>query len=217
MSRPGLLAALLAPLLLGDSGCAGAPQAVAPPPAPAPPPPPPVVAGATSLGPIEADTPGNLAALRETLRGFKVRPVNDGMFDDLHFAVSRGSELLFYVIPADDGAIFNVHIMSPTVVLANKPWRAGGAFTSPDYLSHCECWGAKPVCYRRGEHIAAAFDRDCDPSSLSTAAGRRVLRGARVHRAVWNPKPFDEGPDPDAGDAGGDPCDGAGADPCAGP
>ena len=211
MSRSGLLAALLL-------GCAGAPAPLPSPPAsaPAPAPPPPVIAGTTSIGPVTAETPANLAALREALPGFTVRPVNDGMFDELHFAVSRGGELLFYVITAEDGAIFNVHIMSPTVVIANKTWRPGAPFSSSDHLSYCDCWGAKPVCYRRGEHVAVAFDRECDSSGLATMAGRRVLQGQRIHRTVWSPKPFMEGPDPDD-DAGGDPCGAAGADPCAGP
>jgi hypothetical protein len=211
MSRPGLLAALLL-------GCAGAPAPVRPVTAPPTPPrvPPPLIVHASSIGPVTAETPANLAALREALPGYTVRPVNDGMFDELHFAVSRSGELLFYVIAAEDGAIFNVHIMSPAVVIANKAWRPGGPFSFSDHLSYCDCWGGKPVCYRRGEHVAVAFDRACDSSALGTVAGRRVLQGEAIHRTVWNPKPFMEGPDPDDA-AGGDPCGAAGGDPCAGP
>jgi hypothetical protein len=142
--------------------------------------------------------------------------MNDGMFEELHFAVYRGGELQFYVIRAEDGTIFNVHIMSPAAVIEDKPWHVGAAFGDPSYLTWCECWGGKPVCYRWGEHVAAAFDRECDSSTLGTPAGRKVLRGERIHRAVWSPKPFEEGPSPN--DTGLDPCGGGdGADPCAGP
>jgi hypothetical protein len=169
---------------------------------------------ASSVGPLTAEIPANLVGLREALPGFTVKPVNDGIFEELHFAVYRGGELQFYVIRAEDGSIFNVHIMSPAAVIEDKPWRVGSTVANLSYLTYCECWGGKPVCYRWGEHIAIAFDMGCDASALATPAGRKVLHSERIHRAVWSPRPFDEGPSPNDS---ADPCGGDGADPCAGP
>jgi hypothetical protein len=189
-------------------GCAG-PTAVAPPPAPAPPPPKGLALAARSVGPVTADTPANLVALREVLAGYTVKPSNRGMFSDLHFEVWKGDELLFHVIPADDGSIFNIHVVSKTVDIANRPWRVGARFTHASYITHCECWGQMPVCYRKGDHVAIAIERECGETGALSEESRRQFAGGPINRAVWNPKPFGDEPESQF--------DVADPDPCAGP
>ena len=170
------------------AGC-GAPAA--PPAAPAPPPPPFFTIRDRGIGPIGATTPANLTAIRELLgpKGFTVRPVNDGGVE-LH--VYDGDEHLFYVIPNDDGSLFNVHVVSSHVPITQHPeWVVGEPFVHSDLLTYCEPWGEHPVCWRDGDHVAVGFRIATD--GLDTQQGRRSLEGVRVQRAIWSPQPFQRG------------------------
>ena len=169
-----------------------------------------------SLGPITGKTPASLTALRELLGkdGYEVKPVNNS---GVEYHVFLKDELLFYVIPNDDGTLFNVHVVSSKVDIAQHPqWKIGAAFAGDDVLTHCECWGAHPVCFKKGDHVAVAFKRACD--GLDDERMRKVLTGVNLQRAVWSPTAF--GFDDDNG---GDPCGATpsvipgGADPCGGP
>ncbi len=171
-----------------------------------------------SIGPITGKTPANLTALRELLGkdGYTVRPVNK---DGLEYHVYLKDELLLYVTENDDGSLFNVHVVSGKIEIAQHPqWRIGAPFPPDDSLTTCECWGEHPVCFKAGDHVAVAFQRACD--GLDDERMRKVLTGVTVQRAVWSPTPFGL---EDNGD--GDPCGGArpgsvippGADPCGGP
>lgn len=153
-----------------------------------------------SLGPLTAKTPANLSDLRALFgtAGYTVDPVNNS---GIEFHVSLGKELLFYVIPNDDGSLFNVHVVSGKVEISQHPqWKVGQAFTGDGILTHCECWGEHPVCFKKGEHVAVAFERACD--GLDDARMRRVLSGVRIQRAVWSPQPF--GYDDDGSGGNGD-------------
>jgi hypothetical protein len=171
-----------------------------------------------SIGPITGKTPANLTALRELLGkdGYTVRPVNN---NGLEYHVFLNDELLFYVIENDDGSLFNVHVVSGKIEVAQHPqWRIAAPFPPDDVLTTCECWGEHPVCFKAGEHVAVAFKRGCD--GLDDERMRKVLTGVTVQRVVWSPTPFGL---EDEGD--GDPCGGrqpgsvipTGADPCGGP
>lgn len=197
---------IAATLVMLVAGCwSGTPPALAPA-APAPvvakPPSALLTMNVSSLGPITGATPANLAALRALFAkdGFAVKEV-DNAGPELH--VSQGDELLFYVIPNEDGSLFNVHVVSPKVAIAEHPqWKIGGPFTGDALLTECECWGEHPVCFRTGDHVAVAFQRACD--GLEDARMRRVLSGVTIQRAVWSPQPFgydsvDAQPDPCAG------------------
>lgn len=173
-----------------------------------------------SVGPLTADTAANLTAIRAVLnpRGLTVRPVNRS---GVEYHAFLGDELVLYVIPNDDGTLFNVHVTSPRVTIAEHPqWKIGGPFTGHELLSTCECWGTAPVCFKVGDHVAVAFDRACD--DLREPAARKALEGVRVQRAVWSPTPFKLDADADGfggngygGDGYGDPCGGDGSgDPC---
>jgi hypothetical protein len=157
-----------------------------------------------SLGPITKLTPANLAALRDLLGkdGYDVRPVNHSGIE-LH--VFLGDELMFYVIPNEDGTLFNVHAVSGKVEIEQHPqWKIGSPFAGDEILTSCECWGVHPVCFKKGDHVAVAFDRGCD--GLSDERMRKVLTGVRLQRAVWSPTPFgfdDENDAPSAGAPGG--------------
>lgn len=162
--------------------------------------------GVSSLGPITATTPANAAALTALLAhdGYTVRPVDR---NGVEFHVFLGEELLFYVIPNDDGSLFNVHAVSSKIGITEHPqWMIGAPFSGDAMLTNCECWGSQPVCYRAGDHVAVAFERSCD--GLSDARERRVLAGVRIQRAIWSPQPF-AGTDDHADDPGlPDPCGG---------
>ena len=173
---------------------------------------------ADSMGPITGKTPANLIALRELLGkdGYDVRPINN---NGVEFHVFLKDELLFRVVPNDDGSLFNVHVVSGKIEITQHPqWKIGAAFAGDDVLTTCECWGAHPVCFKTGEHVAVAFKRACD--GLDDERMRKVLAGVTVERAVWSPTPFGV---EDSGKS--DPCGGstpgsvipAGADPCGGP
>src|SRR5665647_2058696 len=175
-----------------------------------------------SFGPITAKTPANLTALRDLLGkdGYEVKPVNNS---GVEFHVFLRDELLFYVIPNDDGTLFNVHVVSGKVDIAQHPqWKIGAAFAGDEVLTHCECWGEHPVCFKKGDNVAVAFKRACD--GLDDERMRKVLTGVSLQRAVWSPKPFgyddDSGSNPDHGTPsvipnGADPC--GGGNPCGGP
>jgi hypothetical protein len=173
---------------------------------------------ADSMGPITGKTPANLTAIRELVGkdGYDVRPVNNSGIE-LH--VFLKDELLFRVIPNDDGSLFNVHVVSGKIEISPHPqWKIGAPFVGDDVLTTCECWGSHPVCFKTGEHVAVAFKRACD--GLDDERMRKVLAGVTVERAVWSPTPFGV---EDSGSS--DPCGGstpasvipAGADPCGGP
>ena len=174
---------------------------------------------ADSMGPITAKTPANITALRQLLGkdGYEVRPVHN---NGVEYHVLLEAELLFRVIPNEDGSLFNVHAVSGKVEIAQHPqWKIGAAFAGDDVLTTCECWGDHPVCFKTGEHVAVAFKRACD--GLDDERMRKVLAGVTVERAVWSPTPFGVASD----SSGSDPCGGstpgsvipAGADPCGGP
>jgi len=144
--------------------------------------------GTTSLGPITAETPANLTDLRALVNkdGLTVRPVNRSGVE-LHTFL--GDELLFYVIPNEDGTLFNVHVTSGKIKISQHPeWKIGEPFTGDHHLTHCECWGEHPMCFKKGDYVAVGFQRSCD--GLDSPANRKVLVGVNIQRAVWSPNPF---------------------------
>lgn len=158
---------------------------------------------AESVGPITGKTPANLSALRElfSTTGYEVRPVNN---HGVEYHVFLRDELLLYVIPNDDGSLFNVHVVSGKVEIEQHPqWKIGAPFAGDDLLTTCECWGAHPVCFRAGENVAVAFKRACD--GLEDERMRKVLTGVSVQRAVWSPTPYGTNDD----QSGSDPCGGS--------
>lgn len=140
-----------------------------------------------ALGPIRADTPATDEAIQAAVGSrYQVKSVDDRGIE-LH--VLLGEELLFYVIPNDDGSLFNVHCTSPKVAIAEHPeWIIGAPFQNSAPLTACECWGTRPMCFRSGDHVAVGFQIACD--NLDSPAGRKALEGVRIQRAVWNPVPF---------------------------
>lgn len=142
----------------------------------------------TGVGPIDADTPATLMPLRRLLVGFEVKPVEDG---GLQYEIYRDGERLAYVVPDDeDGTIFNIHAVSPRVEVASRDWRVGAPFRDARRLTHCECWGEHPTCFRKGEHVAVNFDRECYSLEHGDRREFRVLNGLPVQRVIWSPRPF---------------------------
>lgn len=155
---------------------------------------------ATKAGPIDRDSKATLTDLRARFVGFEVRPFNDG---SLEYDVYLGGEKLLYVVPDDDGSVFNVHAVSSKVTVEGRSWRVGTAFGDAARITRCECWGPHPTCYATGEHVAVNFDRPCDGLTDDNDAPRsfRALDGLTVQRVIWSPTPFGE--DPHGGGADG--------------
>lgn len=145
-------------------------------------PPPDLEVTEQAVGPLTAKTPATLASLRKLLVGLDVTERDQG---GIEFLVSRHGEPLFVVVPDEDGTIFNIHVMSTASIVAGHDWRPGTILRSADAFSACDCWGDNPVCFKSGEHVAAAFDRSCE-----AVDDPRQLVGARVARTIWNPRPF---------------------------
>jgi hypothetical protein len=140
-----------------------------------------------AIGPITEATRATADAIQAAVGSrFVVKPIDERGVE-LH--VFLGEELLFYVIPNDDGSLFNVHCTSPKVAITEHPeWIIGSPFVNSEPLTACECWGSHPMCFRAGDHVAVGFQLSCD--NLDSPAARKALEGVRIQRAVWNPKPF---------------------------
>jgi hypothetical protein len=173
------------------------------------------------IGPLDAKTKLSLTGLRTSFAGYDVKAVND---PELSYKVYSKDEELLWVIPNDDGTVFNVHATSPKIVF-QRGWSAGEVFNGAQSLSQCECWGTHPTCYKTGAHIAVKLDRACDGLTGVDARALKVLDGVKIESVIWSPKEFGSAtptedtplhthtktPDPCGG--GGDPC---GGDPCGG-
>jgi hypothetical protein len=143
------------------------------------------------LGPITDKTRATLTQLREAMApaGISVVPVVE-RDHSLELDAYDGKEKLFYVVPSDDGTILYLHATSRRIAIADHAdWKIGATFHDAASLGHCDCWGAWPVCYRTGEHVAAGFTASCD--GLDSARGRRALDGAVLTRVVWSPTAFE--------------------------
>jgi hypothetical protein len=150
----------------------------------------------TALGPLNANTPATLVALREALAGFDVMPVNvdDDVDADtkekmLEYKVFDRGEQLMRVVPSDEGKILHVMITSASVAIAKRDWRVGSRFAGTGHFSECACWGGKPVCFKRGEHVAVGFDRKCGETRSERRTRR--LEGAPIAYLVWSPRGFE--------------------------
>lgn len=142
----------------------------------------------TAFGPLDAHSIATLVPLRQTFAGYDVRPLNDE--DTLEYAVYSGAEMLLYVVPDDDGAVFNVHATSPKVTVVDRDWRVGAPFQGAAHLTTCECWGDNPTCWKTGDHVAVSFARECGELTHGDRRVLRVLDGVAVQRLIWSPKPF---------------------------
>jgi hypothetical protein len=141
----------------------------------------------TGFGPIDAQSAATLDNLRHLFAGYEVRAINDPA---LEFHVFDGNEQLLYVVTNDDLSVFNVHATSARVSVSDHPWRVGKPFQDAALLTHCECWGENPTCYRAGEHVAVNFARECGDL---TSGDRRVLKaldGLPPQRVIWSPTAF---------------------------
>lgn len=143
--------------------------------------------GVAAFGPITPLTPASVADLQRAV-GSRVRIESlDRRGNEFHAYL--GAEHLFYVIPNDDGSIFNIHAVSPKVViLEHRDWIIGAPFYGANLLTTCECWGEHPMCFVRGDHVAVGFVVPCQ--NLETPIQRRSLQGVPIQRAVWSPRPF---------------------------
>jgi hypothetical protein len=154
------------------------------------------------FGPIDARTPATLQAVRQAFAGFDVRPLNDE--GTLEYRVYKGNEMLLYIVPDDDGTIFNVHATSNKVSVEGHDWRVGAPFQGASTFSQCECWGDNPTCWKQGEHVAVNFARQCGDIAGNDTRVMRVLDGVTVQRIVWSPHAFGMAAHHGSGDAGGE-------------
>lgn len=197
-------------VLVVAAGCGGHPQTstIAP-----PSPDPGTRITASAIGPLTGATPATLVGLRAQLPGLEVVPVN--RVEGLEYEVRQGGTVLYTVIPDEEARILNVHISSPKFVVTDHAWGIGKEL-APGDATTCECWGDKTVCFKKGDYIAAAFDRECDEYEEDLRSKVSKLAVARV---VWSPHGFEEGGyggDDYGGADDGDPCAGGDPDPCGG-
>ena len=194
-------------VLLLLAGCGG--HAPAAPLAPAAPDPAARITAA-AIGPLTGATPATLVGLRAQLAGMEVVPVNRG--EGLEYEVRQGKDVLFYVIPDENAKILNVHVTSPKYTVVDHNWSIGVQLAAGD-AQVCECWGDKPVCFKKGDHVAAAFDRACGEYEENL---RQKVSKDPIARVVWSPRGFEEGGYGGDEYGGGDPCGGGDPDPCGG-
>ncbi len=163
------------------------------------------------FGPIDARQPATLANLRKLLVGYDVRPMND---PNLEMHVFKGTEQIAFVVLNDDMTVFNVHATSGKIAVADRPWRVGEAFHGAAELTTCECWGDNPTCFKKGEHVAVNFKRECEGVTSGDHHALKVLDGLIVQRVIWSPNAFGGeagvyGGDEYGGVEGGEPDDGS--------
>jgi hypothetical protein len=175
--------------LLAVAGCwSGAPFTRVQPVAPAP-----LVMSPHGVGPIDARTVTTLAGLRELLPQYRVIPLNDPQLEyDIYERGPRKEKLAFIVLTEGGKGVFNLHATSGKVTLSDRAWRVGKPFTDAKQLTHCECWGSNPTCYKAGDHIAVNFDRAC----LESDTELEELDGLSPQRVIWSPDPFGAPNDP---------------------
>jgi hypothetical protein len=172
---------------------------------------------ASSLGPLTSKSAASLVALRRAFAGFDVVPVQR---DSLEYRVSRGTEVLMDIVPDFGGGIFSVHVHTPEVAIANRPWRVGAPFTGVELISTCECWADQTVCFKEGEHVAVALAKRCREGAVDSAAARQALVGVAIRSTIWTVRRLEAGGFEEAGIEGGVEggwLHGDVPDPCAGP
>lgn len=185
--------------ILASAACwSSAPKTPAP---PSPKPPAEIPITEDHFGPLDAQSPATLVAMRKYFPEYSVAPVND---PDLEYYVRAGSAVLFYVVPTDENSgVFNVHALDGRAVDRDHGWRAGATFQDSSKLDFCECWGEHPTCYKRGEHVAVNFDRECEGITGAVEYhAYKALDGLALRTVIWNPQPFGSDQDPD-GEEGG--------------
>jgi hypothetical protein len=138
-----------------------------------------------AFGPIGPQTPATLAALRRVFAGYEVVPVNS---ESLEYRVSQADTKLFDVIPDASGAILNIHVVTPKLVLGN--WRVGERFGDPARVTTCECWGDQIVCFKEGDHVAVGLAKICREGTLGSAAARKALGDVPIRVTIWSPQPL---------------------------
>jgi hypothetical protein len=146
-----------------------------------------------AFGPLTAQTPANLVALRSALAGFDVAPINA---EGIEYRVSHAATPLFSVIPDERGTILNIHVVSPKLELGGV--RVGMPFQGD--ANTCECWGDQTVCFREGAHTAVGLAKICREGTLASSRARAKLAGVTINAAIWSPRQLTAGgygtPDP---------------------
>lgn len=165
------------------------------------------------VGPINAQTPATLEALRAILPRYDVRPIyapglgadrGPGFnVPDLH--VFAGEELLFLVVPGDHGEVLDVRIASPRIT-SERGWRAGATLADVSAIDGCVCIADGLTCFAKGSHVGILLDDDCQGRMTSGSdddfalyrrleAGERdalsKLTGRTIRMLTWNPEAFE--------------------------
>jgi hypothetical protein len=139
-----------------------------------------------AFGPLDGTTPATLAALRRAFAGYEVTPVNA---ESLEYAISLNDAKLFDVVPDANGAVLNIHIVTPKLVAGGR--RVGDPFRGD--VSTCECWGDQIVCFEPGAHVAVALAKICREGTLASARARAALAGVAIRATIWSPRPLAAG------------------------
>lgn len=150
---------------------------------PAPPPaadPPLFAVRADAFGPLDAKSPVTLVSLRRAFAGYEVVPINN---EGLEYRVSSGGAKLFDIVTDGNGAILNIHVVTPKLTIGG--WRVGERFRPVQNVT-CECWADQTVCFQPGEHFAVGLAKTCRDEDLGA-------RGSAIRITIWSPRPLVEG------------------------
>ncbi|HEY4238164.1 MAG TPA: hypothetical protein VGM88_00030 [Kofleriaceae bacterium] len=150
------------------------------------------------VGALTAQTLATVDGVRAAFPGYDVKRVDTPDGPEIH--VARGPDDLLYIVPQLRGtSILNVHVTSAHVLWGEHGWQIGAAFKGgTDAITNCECWGPRRdrpghnVCYRKGEHVAIGFERECRDETEELPAILADVAGKPIKLVVWSPSPFGE-------------------------
>lgn len=131
----------------------------------------------TAFGPVGANTPATLVALRRAFAGYEVSPANR---DLLEYRVTKAGTRMFDVVPDEDGTILNIHVATPKLVVGG--YRVGESFAGG--ATTCECWADQTVCFQEGEHVAVALAKVCREGI------RKAPAGLAITTTIWSARPL---------------------------
>ena len=164
------------------------------------------------VGPIKADTPATVEALRALLPGHDVEVAGTpGLGAELGppaLRVSSGGEALLLVVPDEKSDVLMVLVTSAQVG-SQAGWRVGETLADVTPIAGCECRADGLTCYGKDLHVGAVLDDDCMKKLEDDAmAGRRdaattygqmaagdaaalaTLKGRAIRMLLWQPRAF---------------------------
>jgi hypothetical protein len=110
--------------------------------------------------------------------------------DRSNFDILKEGQTVAKVITQDGDAtrVFNVAALTPLAQGPSAAWVVGGRFGDITDLTDCECWGAQPVCYKPGSHLAVMLEAQCEGNLAAPLDPG--LAAMKIERVIWNLVPL---------------------------